>query len=104
MTPPDTGGDGGGGGGQQILRTLRISNKRGLHARAAARFVKLADSFQSEITVQCKGQTVSGVSIMGLMMLAASRGTEITVAALGLDAAVAIQAIADLVNGRFEED
>ncbi len=88
----------------QVLRRVTISNKRGLHARAAARFVKLADSFDADITVLCKGQSVSGVSIMGLMMLAAAPGTGLDITAVGADAKAATDALAALVDARFEED
>ncbi len=88
----------------QVSRRVMISNKRGLHARAAARFVKLAESFDAEITVLCKGQSVSGISIMGLMMLAAAPGTELDITATGADAEAAAAALAALVDARFEED
>lgn len=91
-------------GGDAIVRVVTIVNQRGLHARAAAKFVKLADRFAAEITV-IKGDTeVSGRSIMGLMMLAAAPGTEIELRARGADAAVALAAIADLVERKFDED
>ena len=83
--------------------TLLIRNQRGLHARAAARFVKCAAEFQSEITVSRDGNSVSGQSIMGLMMLAASLGTTIDVTASGPDAVAAILAIRTLVDCGFEE-
>jgi phosphocarrier protein len=86
-----------------IRRTVVIRNKRGLHARAAARFVKLAWQFDAEVTVRKNGTTVSGRSIMGLMMLAAGPGTEIELAATGLDAERAVAALADLVTGGFDE-
>ena len=85
-------------------RTLTIVNQRGLHARAAAKFVKLSSEFGSEIEVTKDGETVSGVSIMGLMMLAAGIGCSIHVAATGADAGVAIDAITRLVEGKFDED
>lgn len=90
--------------GDEIVRTVNIVNQRGLHARAAAKFVKLADQFAAEVTV-VKGDTaVSGRSIMGLMMLAAAPGTEIELRARGIDAAAAIAAIVDLVERKFDED
>ncbi len=89
---------------RQISRRTKISNRRGLHARAAARFVNLADSFDAEITVLCKGRSVSGVSIMGLMMLAAGLGTEVAIAAVGTDAEDAVDALVALIEARFEED
>ncbi len=88
----------------QIERRLIIKNKRGLHARAAAKFVALAGSFTSDIDVERNGQTVSGRSIMGLMMLAASTGTEILVRAEGNDAEQAVGAIETLTENKFDED
>lgn len=88
----------------QIEKCLIIKNKRGLHARAAAKFVALAGSFKSDIDVERNGQTVSGRSIMGLMMLAASTGTEIRVRAQGDDAEQALGAIETLTENKFDED
>jgi phosphocarrier protein len=85
-------------------RVVTICNKRGLHARAAARFVKLAFEFTAEITVAKNGTEVSGRSIMGLMMLAAGPGTEIEVRAAGPDAARAVDALAELISGGFDEE
>ncbi len=87
----------------RIQRTVTICNKRGLHARAAARFVKLAWQFDAEVTVRKNGTTVSGRSIMGLMMLAAGPGTAIELAATGPEAERAVAALADLVAGGFDE-
>ncbi len=95
---------GAGGAAPQVSRRVRVRNQRGLHARAAARFVKLADSFAAEIIVLCKGQSVSGVSIMGLMMLAAGPGTELAISATGADAVAAVAVLAGLVDAGFEED
>lgn len=81
-----------------------ICNRRGLHARAAARFVKVAFEFNAEITVAKNGTTVSGRSIMGLMMLAAGPGTEIELRATGPDAERAVAALAKLVSGGFDEE
>jgi phosphocarrier protein HPr len=86
-----------------VQRTVTICNKRGLHARAAARFVKLAWQFDADVTVRKNGTTVSGRSIMGLMMLAAGPGTAIELAATGRDAERAVAALADLVTGGFDE-
>ncbi|MGE5201336.1 MAG: HPr family phosphocarrier protein [Acidobacteriota bacterium] len=94
---------GAGASASDIRRTVVIRNKRGLHARAAARFVKLAWQFDAEVTVRKNGTTVSGRSIMGLMMLAAGPGTEIELAATGNDAERAVAALADLVTGGFDE-
>ena len=85
-------------------RVLLITNKRGLHARAAAKFVQCAGSFDAEITVTKDGQSVSGRSIMGLMMLAAAPGSSIEVTATGSDAQPAMEAITQLVDGKFDED
>ena len=84
--------------------TLAIVNRRGLHARAAAKFVKLAERFDAEIEVQKGEISVAGTSIMGLMMLAAATGHEIRVAATGPDAIAAIDALTALVEGKFDED
>ncbi|MCM5559084.1 HPr family phosphocarrier protein [Pleomorphomonas sp. JP5] len=86
-----------------IVRELKILNKKGLHARASAKFVQCVDRFQAEVLVLKDGQSVSGTSIMGLMMLAAGIGSSIEVQATGSDAATAIEAIAALVNDRFGE-
>lgn len=83
---------------------LDIRNKRGLHARAAAKFVKLAGEYDAEIAVEKDDTCVCGTSIMGLMMLSASMGTAIAVRATGPQAEAAIAAIADLVNRKFDED
>jgi phosphocarrier protein len=84
-------------------RSVTICNKRGLHARAAARFVKLAWQFDAEVTVRKNGTSVSGRSIMGLMMLAAGPGTAIELSATGPEAERAVAALADLVAGGFDE-
>ncbi len=87
-----------------ITRIASIRNQRGLHARAAAKFVKLAGSFDAQIRV-IKGDTdVSGVSIMGLMMLGAGIGTDIELRASGRQAAEAMAALADLIERRFDEE
>ncbi len=87
-----------------VRRVLLITNKRGLHARAAAKFVQCAGSFEANVTVVRDGQSVSGRSIMGLMMLAAAPGCSIEVTAEGVDARAAATAIARLVDGKFDED
>jgi phosphocarrier protein len=87
-----------------LTRDLLIVNKKGLHARASAKFVQCVEQFQANIQVTRSHETVGGTSIMGLMMLAAAPGTTITVTAKGVDAAQAIDAIAALVAGRFGED
>ena len=83
---------------------LTIKNERGLHARAAAKFVKLAAQFQSEITVTKGELAVSGKSIMGLMMLAAGPGQEIVLAAQGPDEFMAIEALSGLIGNKFDEN
>ena len=87
-----------------VRRILPIINRRGLHARAAAKFVNCAERFQAEIFVSRHGVEVPGRSIMGLMMLAAASGTEIKVRAIGLDAAEAVEALAALTAEKFNED
>ena len=87
-----------------VSRSVDICNARGLHARASAKFVKLASSFDAEIKVARDGQTVDARSIMGLMMLAAGPGCAIDIAADGPEAESAVQALAELVEGRFDED
>lgn len=83
---------------------VTIRNSRGLHARAAAKFVKLAETFDAELTVEKDGQSVTGTSIMGLMMLGACQGSSIIVASSGLEADKALDAIVDLVEQGFHED
>ena len=84
--------------------TLEILNRKGLHARAAAAFVKTVEQFDAEVLVERIGQVVSGTSIMGLMMLAAAKGTTIDVKTSGNQAKEALQAISELVNNKFGED
>ncbi|HEY3950455.1 HPr family phosphocarrier protein [Phenylobacterium sp.] len=85
-------------------RTVEITNKRGLHARASAKFVKTASVFDAEVRVSKDGQTVDARSIMGLMMLAAGPGCCIEIEAEGVDAAAALDALEQLVVGKFDED
>ena len=85
-------------------RTVEIVNKRGLHARASAKFVKLASGFEAEVRVSKDGQTVDARSIMGLMMLAAGPGCCIDIEAEGAQAFEAVDALAALVSDRFDED
>ena len=94
----------GAGSVEPLRRTVTICNKRGLHARAAARFVKLAYTFDAEIMVAKNGAAVSGRSIMGLMMLAAGPGTAIELRASGPEAERAVAALAELICGGFDED
>jgi len=85
-------------------REVELVNTRGLHARASAKFVKLADDFDAEITVEKDGLSVCGTSIMGLMLLAAAQGDRLTIAAQGDQAEAAVEALAGLIGRRFEED
>ncbi|MBQ9236061.1 MAG: HPr family phosphocarrier protein [Alphaproteobacteria bacterium] len=88
----------------KLVQELEIKNIKGLHARAAAAFVKTAEAFDAEIEVERMGQQVSGLSIMGLMMLAAAKGTSIKVSASGNQALEALAALAQLVDNKFGED
>lgn len=83
---------------------VTIVNQKGLHARAAAKFVKLAQGFEAEVTVAKDGQTVSGSSIMGLMMLAAAPGCDLELRAVGPAAEQTIKALVDLISKKFDED
>jgi phosphocarrier protein HPr len=87
-----------------ISREMNITNQRGLHARASAKFVKCAEGFDANVVVSRDGQSVPGTSIMGLMMLAASIGTQIMVEASGPQAEAAMSALEDLVTRKFDED
>jgi phosphocarrier protein HPr len=87
-----------------VSRELPIINKRGLHARASAKFVQMVERFDAEVWVTRGGETVGGTSIMGLMMLSAGPGTSIVVSAIGPEAQAAIDAITDLVASKFNEE
>ncbi len=87
----------------QCLAEVTIVNKRGLHARASAIFVKTAEQFDAEVTVTKDGQTVSGGSIMGLLMLGASPGSTILIETEGQDAEEALEALTTLVEAGFNE-
>ncbi len=87
-----------------LSREFLIVNKRGLHARASAKFVQMVESFDAQITVSKDGTTVGGTSIMGLMMLAASTGCTIEVAAAGKQALEALEALGELVANKFGEE
>ena len=89
---------------RMVSRIATICNQRGLHARAAARFVKTAALFDADIWVRKNGTEVSGRSIMGLMMLAAAPGTVIRLAATGPEAEAAVTALAKLIECKFDED
>jgi len=86
------------------VRRVVVSNERGLHARAAAKFVKMAQAFDAEITVAKNDTVVPGRSIMALMMLAAGPGCELEVRAQGREAKAAVAALAQLVMDRFHEE
>ena len=83
---------------------LKILNEKGLHARAAAKFVELVDTFDVSLVVKKDNLEASGDSIMGLLMLAASRGTEIELVASGLEAAETLSALSDLIKNLFGEE
>ena len=83
---------------------LPIVNRRGLHARASAKFVQTVERYAAEVTVTRAGETVGGRSIMGLLTLGAAQGTTITVAAAGADARACLDAVAALLADRFGED
>jgi len=87
-----------------VVATADICNTRGLHARASAKFVKLASSFDAEIHVTRDGVTVNALSIMGLLMLGAGKGCGIEISADGSDAQAAVEALKDLIARRFDED
>ena len=90
--------------GAPVRRQVRICNERGLHARAAAKFVRLASQFDAEVTVTKAGTAVSGISIMGLMMLAAACDCTLELEAGGPEARAALDALAHLIDNRFDED
>ena len=85
-------------------RSVEIINERGLHARASAKFVKLASGFDAEVTVSRDGTSVDARSIMGLMMLAAGIGSTIEIRAEGAEAEQAVAALCELVENRFDEE
>jgi phosphocarrier protein len=91
-------------GAEDAAREVLIVNQRGLHARASAKFVQTAASFDAEIMVEKDGMKVGGTSIMGLMMLAASPGCRIRISATGAQAEEALRALEELVASRFGED
>jgi phosphocarrier protein HPr len=95
LTPPPEGA---------CVRDLTIVNRKGLHARASAKFVQTVERFASDVTVTRCGETVGGRSIMGLLTLAAAQGTTITVTAQGADAGPCLDAVADLLAARFGEE
>ena len=91
-------------GSTPVVRDVEIINKKGLHARASAKFVQCAEQFDAVITVSRGSESVGGTSIMGLMMLAAGPGITITISATGNEAALAVEALCKLVTSRFGEE
>jgi len=87
-----------------LSREMQIVNRKGLHARATAKFVQCVDRFDAVVKVTRCGETVGGDSIMGILTLGAGLGSTITVSASGAQAEAALEALADLVSGRFGED
>ncbi len=87
-----------------LARELPIINRKGLHARASAKFVQTVERYEADVTVTRCGETVGGRSIMGLLTLAAAQGTTITVTAKGEDASACLEGIAQLLANRFGED
>lgn len=92
------------GGGMVLKRSIKIVNSRGLHARAAAKLVALAERYSSCLNLSRAGQTVPACSIMGLMMLGAGQGSEVLLEAEGFDAREALDAVAELIEAGFHED
>ena len=90
--------------GAALTRVVTIVNTKGLHARASAKFVQCAVKFDARVSVKKDGNAVSGSSIMGLMMLGAGIGSELSIAATGRQAQAALDALADLVASKFGED
>ena len=90
--------------GDTLTRIIEITNKKGLHARASAKFVQTVERFDAQVKVTRGSETVGGDSIMGLMMLAAGPGTSIKIETSGADAARAMEAICELVGSRFGEE
>ena len=86
-----------------VEKNLEILNELGMHARAATKFVQLANHYKAEVTIEKDGQQVNGKSIMGVLLLAASRGSQITVRCNGVDAEQALVALTGLVNDKFGE-
>ena len=87
-----------------LSRTVLITNKRGLHARASAKFVTMASGLAARVEVEREGSSVVGTSIMGLMMLGAAMGDTVTISASGDGAEQAVAALAELVESKFGED
>jgi phosphocarrier protein len=88
----------------RVARTVLVTNRRGLHARASAKFVTLAATLPTEVQVEKDGSSVTGTSIMGLMMLGAAMGDSVTISAEGDGAEAAVAALSELVEAKFGED
>jgi phosphocarrier protein HPr len=95
---------GGAGGATPVVRNVEIINKKGLHARASAKFVQTAEQFDAAVNVTRGHESVGGTSIMGLMMLAAGPGVTITISATGNEATPAVEALCALITSRFGEE
>jgi phosphocarrier protein HPr len=104
MSPAQADGSSPDAGAPPIVREVEIVNKKGLHARASAKFVQTAEQFDADITVTRGHESVGGTSIMGLMMLTAAPGVTITISASGPQAEAAIEALCALIASRFGED
>lgn len=89
---------------QELEKKFKIKNKLGMHARAASLFVQIANKFDSDITIGKDAQEVNAKSIMGILILAAACGSEVTIKATGADAKEALDAIEDLIERRFDEE
>jgi phosphocarrier protein len=104
MSPAQADGSSPDDGAAPVVREVEIVNKKGLHARASAKFVQTAEQFDAEITVSRGHESVGGTSIMGLMMLAAGPGITITISATGRQAGPAVDALCALIASRFGEE
>ena len=105
MIAPNAAPDGRGGGSHKTFRAeVTIVNRRGLHARAAAKFVKVAEQFVADVEVRKDDMTVCGTSIMGLMVLAAALGSQLEIRASGREAQAALAALVALVERGFDEN
>jgi phosphocarrier protein HPr len=104
MSPADADGNRRDADAAPVVREVEIVNKKGLHARASAKFVQCAEQFDAEITVTRGHESVGGTSIMGLMMLTAGPGISITISATGKEAGAAVEALCELVASRFGEE
>src|ERR1044072_1917993 len=92
------------GPAQQLEKAIMIINRRGLHARPAAMFVRIASRYRSEVWVEKEGEQINGKSIMGLMMLAAGQGSKLLIRCEGPDADKVLEELEDLIQKKFNED